>query len=474
MIEILKPYSHMKDSGVEWLGQVPEHWEVRRGKYLFSSIDRRSATGEEELLTVSSKHGVVPRKSANVTMFAAESYVGHKLCWPGDLVINSLWAWAGGLGVSEHHGIVSTAYGVYRHNIEVSSRFVHELVRSVPFHWELRVRSKGVWTSRLQLTDESFLGAEFPIPTLPEQTAIVKYLNHVDRKVKRFIRAKRKLIALLEEQKQVIIHNAVTRGLDPNVPMKDSGVEWLGEVPEGWKVVTMGAAVRSIQTGPFGSQLHAADYITGGVPVINPSHLAGGQIVADPSVSVSSEKAAELTRHKLRVGDIVAARRGELGRCALVTDHEAGWLCGTGCLRIRPKSEMLEPSYLEILFGSQGIRDTLSLSSIGATMDNLNAGMVSRLRLPCPPVEDQRQILDMIRIWDKMVANASGTTHHEITLLNEYRTRLISDVVTGKLDVREAAAALPDEVEEEELEEIEVGEEGDLEEEEAELFEEDI
>ena len=139
----LKPYPKMKDSGIEWLGEVPEHWDIKRGKKVCRCIDIRSKTGKEELLTVSSNRGVIPRRSANVTMFKAESYIGHKLCWPNDLVINSLWAWAGGLGVSNYHGIISTAYSVYRPSKSVDPRFIHELVRSTLFNWELRVRSKG-------------------------------------------------------------------------------------------------------------------------------------------------------------------------------------------------------------------------------------------------------------------------------------------------------------------------------------------
>ena len=232
----LKPYPKYKDSGLPWLGDVPKHWEVQRGKNIFRSIDVRSKSGEEELLTVSSERGLIPRRSANVTMFEAESYVGHKLCWPSDLVINSLWAWAGGLGVSQHHGIVSTAYGVYRlsQNATVDSRFIHKFVRSAPFQWELRVRSKGVWTSRLQLTDDSFLSAPFPIPPFPEQDAIVRYLGHIDRRINRLIRAKRRHIELLNEQKQAIIHQAVTRGLDPSVRLRTSGIDGLDDVPEHW------------------------------------------------------------------------------------------------------------------------------------------------------------------------------------------------------------------------------------------------
>ena len=144
MTASLSAYLDCKPSGVEWLGDVPAHWEMRRGKTLLRPVDIRSQTGNEELLTVSSERGVVPRESANVTMFKAESYVGYKLCWPGDLVVNSLWAWAYGLGVSRYHGIVSSAYGVYRplSNL-VNPQFIHCLVRSAAFQWEYKTDSFG-------------------------------------------------------------------------------------------------------------------------------------------------------------------------------------------------------------------------------------------------------------------------------------------------------------------------------------------
>lgn len=153
-------------------------------------------------MTVSSERGVIPRSDTTVTMFKAESYKGYKLCWPSDLVINSLWAWARGLGVSQYHGIISSAYGVYRLRDPYSdyTGYIHILVRSLPFNYELHVRSKGIWVSRLQLTDEAFLGAPIPLPDRREQSAIVQFLNHADRRIQRYIRAKEKLLLLLEEQ----------------------------------------------------------------------------------------------------------------------------------------------------------------------------------------------------------------------------------------------------------------------------------
>jgi type I restriction enzyme S subunit len=221
---------------------------IERGKVLFRCIDVRSATGAEELLTVSAERGVVPRASATVTMFKAESYVGYKLCWPGDLVINSLWAWGRGLGVSKYHGIVSSAYGVYRLRTPYAalSGYIHELVRSVPFNWELQVRSKGIWISRLQLTDESFLGAPFPVPPGEEASAIVRFLDYADRRIRRYIRAKQKLTKLLEEQKHSIVHRAVIRGLNQSVDRKPSGLDLVGEIPAHWRVVALKRVLRQL------------------------------------------------------------------------------------------------------------------------------------------------------------------------------------------------------------------------------------
>lgn len=227
MIHNLKPYPAYKDSGVQWLGEIPNTWRVLRGKNVFRVIDVKSETGDEELLTVSSKDGVLPRSQKTVTMFKAESYVGHKLCWPGDLVINSLWAWMQGLGFTKYHGLISSAYSVYRPLQEFSSyaNYFNYALQSAAYKWELQTRSKGVWLSRLQLSDLAFLDMPIIIPPPAEQSAIVCYLDHIDRQIRRYIRLKQKLIKLLEEQKQAIIHQAVTRGLDPNIRLKPSGVE---------------------------------------------------------------------------------------------------------------------------------------------------------------------------------------------------------------------------------------------------------
>jgi type I restriction enzyme S subunit len=450
----LKPYPEYKDSGVPWLGKVPAHWGMKRGKNLFRCVDVRSETGEEELLTVSSERGVVPRRSANVTMFKAESYVGHKLCWPGDLVINSLWAWARGLGVSQFRGIVSTAYGVYRvrQGGYANPKFIHELVRSIPFNWELRVRSKGVWTSRLQLTDDSFLDAPFPLPPLPEQSAIVRFLDHVDRKIKKYIRAKQKLIKLLEEQKQAIIHRAVTRGLDPNVRLKPSGVEWLGDVPEHWEVLRQRNVVQLLVSSV---DKHNKE---GEIPVRLCNYVdvyKNERITEHLSFMPATATSEEARRFRLTGGDVLITKDSEawndIGVPSLVEYSASDLVCGYHLAILRPHDGVVIGGFLLRALQSPGVASQYFVSANGVTRYGLSHDAIKSVLLAIPPLDEQTAIISYLDNATSHITSAIDHATREISLLREYRTRLIADVVTGKLDVREAAANLPEEAEEAEV-----------------------
>ena len=212
MIADLKPYSAYADSGQEWLGPVPAHWSALRAKCLFREVDERSTTGKEELLSVSHLTGVTPRRLKTVTMFLAESNVGHKVCRPGDLVINTLWAWMGALGVTRHTGIVSPAYGVYR-PIDGSGMlpaYADHLLRTPLYAAEYQRRSTGVNSSRLRLYPVQFLRIPLLVPPLAEQVAIMRFLDWANGRLERTIRTKRKVISLLTEQRQAVIRRAAT------------------------------------------------------------------------------------------------------------------------------------------------------------------------------------------------------------------------------------------------------------------------
>ncbi len=441
----LTPYLSYKPSGVPWLGDVPEHWTVKSGKALFHCVDVRSSTGEEELLTVSSERGVVPRSSATVTMFKAESYAGYKLCWPSDLVINSLWAWGRGLGVSRHHGIISSAYGVYRLRPPYTdySAYIHELVRSTPFNWELRVRSKGIWISRLQLTDEAFLGAPFPLPPLPEQAAIVRFLDHADDRIQRYISAKQKLIGLLEEQKQAIIHRAVTRGLDPDVRLKPSGVEWLGDVPEHWNLVPLKWVSHRSQNGATPPTSESLFYEDGAIPWYGPSSCGTKEEIGAPVRHLSevafSKGHARLVRGPALLIVVIGATSG---RMALMSDDGS---TNQQITAFELSRDLVSPEF--ILRQLRSAESWLRATTSTATIPILDSGVVARLLCAIPPMEEQEGINKALDSHVSRIDTAIDRARCQIELLREYRIRLIADVVTGKLDVRGAAEQLPDEAE---------------------------
>jgi len=444
MIADLKPYPAMKDSGVEWLEEVPEHWDLRRGKSVFRSIDIRSQTGEEELLTVSSARGIVPRRSASVTMFKAESYVGHKLCWPGDLVINSLWAWARGLGVSSHHGIVSTAYGVYRPKVAANPKFIHELLRSTPFHWELRVRSKGVWTSRLQLTDDSFLGAPILLPPLPEQEAIVRFIDYISRRIRWYIRAKQTLIKLLEEQKQAVIHQAVTGQIDvrtgnPYPTYKLSGIEWLGDVPKHWEV-TRFKRVAGVSGVLLDSRLEEQRSKT----LIAPNHIERNGTSRLLKRETADEQGADSGKYEVRAGEIIYCKIRPYLRKGVIAPIDC--LCSADMYPIALK-ENADVTYDFLLLEMLSLPFTQYTidCSLRAAMPKINREALGEAPVWLPPLPEQAAITKYLAEATVDIDATVKRGNREIELLNEYRTRLIADVVTGKLDVREAAASLPDE-----------------------------
>lgn len=206
----LDPSSQMRPSGVDWLGDIPAHWQVERSRWLFTERDQRSQNGEEEMLTVSHLTGVTPRSEKDVNMFAAESTAGYKLCFAGDLAINTLWAWMGAMGTARVDGIVSPAYNVYTPGPRLLPDYVDALVRIPVFAQEVTRYSKGVWSSRLRLYPEGFFETWWPVPPLEEQQQIVEHITAETAKIDRLRTAIENSIALLKERRAALIAAAVT------------------------------------------------------------------------------------------------------------------------------------------------------------------------------------------------------------------------------------------------------------------------
>ncbi len=442
----LDPYPKYKDSGVMWLGKVPAHWPVVPNRGAFTEVNDQNHPNEE-MLSVTIGRGVVKQSTLlDDTSMKDGSKIdrsSYKLVQPGDIAYNKMRAWQGAIGVSSYRGIISPAYVVQRPRKGNNPDFLHYLLRTSAFAKEAERNSYGIASDMWSLRPEHFKTIRSCLPPPDEQAAIVRYLDHADEQIQRYIAAKERLTALLEEQRQALVHQAVTRGLDPGVRLKPSGVEWMGDVPEHWSIRTLGQIADSFRTGPFGSMLHQSDYTEGGTPVINPIHIRSGVIVEDPRCSVSEAVADRLSAHRLAQHDLIFSRRGELGRCALVRDRETTWLCGTGSIRVRIEYASIEPEFLIQALQVQWVGEYLSLASVGATMNNLNTGILKSVPILVPPVREQRYILEHVGRRIRAIHHAISQAHHQINLMNEYRTRLIADVVTGQLDVRGTATQLP-------------------------------
>ena len=205
----LDPRTPLRDSGIPWLGEIPAHWETERSRWLFRERDQRSETGEEELLTVSHLTGVTLRSEKDVNMFEAETTEGYKICLAGDLVINTLWAWMGAMGVSPVNGIVSPAYNVYHPGPRLEPSYVDALVRLPVFAQEVTRYSKGVWSSRLRLYPEGFFEVLLPVPPLIEQREIIAHIARETGKLDKLCRAIERTTALLKERRSALIGAAV-------------------------------------------------------------------------------------------------------------------------------------------------------------------------------------------------------------------------------------------------------------------------
>ena len=232
----LRPYPGYKPSGIPWLGDLPEHWDVRRGGWLFRKMDR-PVRDVDEVITCFRDGTVTLRKNRRTEGFTESlQEIGYQGVGKGDLVIHQMDAFAGAVGVSDSDGKGTPVYSVCHPTQHANSFYyaltIREMARS---QWILAL-AKGIRERSTDFRYSEFSNQTFPLPPLPEQAAIVRYLDHVDRRIRRYVSAKRKLVALLEEEKQAIVNRAVTRGLDPNVRLKPSGVEWLGDVPEHWEV----------------------------------------------------------------------------------------------------------------------------------------------------------------------------------------------------------------------------------------------
>jgi type I restriction enzyme S subunit len=371
-----KPYPAYKDSGVEWLGRIPAHWDVKRLKTIasvqLSNVDKKSVEGQESVglcnyVDVYYSEHIIPELDFMAATATPEQVRRFSLHAGDVLITKDSESWTDiavpavvttdlpGVLCGYHLALVRPASGC-------DGAFLARAFSAIGPRDQFQIVANGI--TRFGLGGDAIRTGVFATPPAQEQRAIAAFLDRETAKIDALVAKKKRLIELLQEKRTALITRAVTKGLDPTVPMKDSGVEWLGEIPAHWEVKRIQDIADSLQTGPFGSQLHADEYVAGGCPVINPANLQDGRLVPDSDCTVDEATALRLERHRLTADDILFARRGELGRCGLATPQQEGWLCGTGSLRLRTRRDLAKPQFLLRLLSATGVRDGYSCNRL--------------------------------------------------------------------------------------------------------------
>jgi type I restriction enzyme S subunit len=382
----------------------------------------------------------------------SETYAGGKLCQRDDLVLNRLKAHLGVFALSRQAGVISPDYTVLRKTRSIVMPYFEYVLRSSACRVELRRRAKGIVEGFWRLYTDDLYDIRLPSPPLDEQIAIVRFLEHADRRIRRYIAAKKKLIALLDEQKQAMIRRAVTRGLDPDVRLRRSGVVWLGDVPENWEVARLKSRLERNDAGAWGTNFSDA-----GTVVLRSTEqtVSGSWNVLNPARRDLSDH--ERRRTLLRAGDLVVTKSSgssaHIGKTSLVTPELESQGCGFSNFMQRLRVDARTSAAFVWLFlnNSAGRRQLVHGANSTTGLGNLSGTLLGNLWMAFPIRPEQERIVEdvstVVAPFDMSAAKAQGL----IDLMREFRTRLIADVVTGRLDVRDAAARLPDEVEMPEL-----------------------
>ena len=442
MIEDLKPYSETKDSGLPWLGDIPAHWEIKRNGSLFQ---QRNAVGEPDwpILEVSLRTGVRIREfGSSKRKQVMSDKAKYKCATKGDYVYNMMRMWQGAAGIAPVDGLVSPAYVVAKPLPHTNPAYFASLFRTDDYLAEIDAFSRGIVKDRNRLYWDQFKQIPTPCPPPEEQAAIARFLAWATNRLDRAIGAKRRIIALLQEQKQAIIHRAVTRGLDPSVPLKDSGIPWLGEIPEHWRVTSL----RMHYSVVLGKMLDEKRF-TGHnpIPYLRNRDVQWDRVLVEelPKMDIAPQ---ELDRYTLKLGDMLVCEGGQVGRSAFWLNHLP--VCGYQKALHRVRALNTEENCPRYLFYQMRLAAGLGVfeaESNESTISHLTCEKLRSSRFTFPPLEEQIKISRTLDERLKEEENTVSRLVHEISLLREYRTRLIADVVTGKLDVQEAEAGLPEE-----------------------------
>lgn len=432
-------YQHYKDSGVEWLGKIPERWELIRADHILKRENRPADTTEEVVtcfrdgqVTLRSK-----RRSDGYTFALKE--IGYQGIRKGDLVVHAMDAFAGAIGISDSDGKGSPVYSVCsaRHPDATCLKYTAYLLREMARSSYIRALSKGIRERSTDFRYGEFKRVFLCQPPGSEQTAIAAFLDRETARIDALIEKQERLIEKLEEKRKALISRAVTQGLNPNVKMKDSGVEWLGKIPEHWGVVALGHFAR-LGNGSTPLRERPEYWAGGSFPWLN-SSVVNELVIGPASQFVTDIALNECHLPVVRPGSVLVALTGEgktRGMAALLTYSAT---INQHLAYITPRESVCAGDFLRESLAARYEMLRFVSDGGGSTKGALTCDMLKRFKIPVPPLVEQRTIVEHLRTHNRRFGENLASVQNLIENLRERRTALISAAVTGKIDVREVA-----------------------------------
>lgn len=431
------PYPDYKDSGVNWLGHIPESWSI---KPLWALFRRHKLTGftDEQLLSVYRDYGVIPKASRDDNFNKqSDDLDSYQLVQVGDLAINKMKAWQGSVGISRYKGIVSPAYHVYAPNHSEAPQYLHHLFRCNEYITGYLANSKGIRVNQWDLEPQQHSRMSVLLPPIQEQNLIAQFLDYEITRIDALIKEQQRLTELLKEKRQAVISLAVTKGLDPIVPMKDSGVEWLGEVPAHWKVSKLGHYAQILTGFPFPSASFSHD--ESDVRLLRGANIGVDSLKWIDTVYWSLSEGDNLSSYLMEEGQIVLGMDrpwiSEGMRIARVTNEDMPCLLLQRVAAISPSAK-LDDEYLFFLLASELFKTYVEPDLTGVSVPHISAEQIMSFQISVPEIDEQRRISSFIRNQLDQMTALFAQASESVELLQERRSALISAAVTGKIDVR--------------------------------------
>ena len=422
----LPAYAEYKDSGVEWLGDVPKHWDLKKLKFLC-----KVQTGDKDTINAV-ENGEYPFfvRSQTIERINSFTYDCEAVLTAGD-----------GVGVGKVFHYVCGKFDFHQ-RVYMMNHFKH-ISGQFFFLYLSELFAKVALDGGAKSTVDSlrmplFLNFIFSVPPLPEQTTIARFLDYETAKIDALIAEQQRLIELLKEKRQAVISHAVTKGLDPNAPMKDSGVAWLGDVPEHW-VVTKIKNACYINDGNHGEEYPTADDFTEseeGVPFIRAGNIKNMKIDGNEMLYIKKSKNDSMRKGRLKEGDVLFTNRGEIGKVATVSREFSGSNLNSQIAYLRASNNVLDGEFLAYFLGSDTIFCSFDSNSAGSVLTQFPIKDIERLPLVLPSVNEQIQVSKFLDQQTTKIDELISHAHQGIDLLKERRSALISAAVTGKIDVR--------------------------------------